>query len=98
MTAILADGLVKEALGESRTLKQIIADVQATDVPRLLTIDGEAQIVCLSIATYQSLLDRIELLDSVTGLCQAELEFEHGEDRDAHEAFEELRQKLGVSR
>jgi hypothetical protein len=59
MTAILSDGLVadglidgliKEALDESRTLKQIIADVQATDAPRLLTIDGEAQIVCLSVA------------------------------------------------
>ena len=27
MTAIIADGLVKEALDEARTLKQIIADV-----------------------------------------------------------------------
>jgi hypothetical protein len=40
------------------------------------------------------LLDRIELLDTATGSYQAELEFERGEDQDAHVVFEVLRQNL----
>ena len=105
MTAISHDTLENEALElenvvvhEPRSITQIIADVQATNEPRLLTIDGEPQMVCLSVEAYRALEAKVDYWETVQAIREAEAEFERGEYRPAREAFEELRQKLGVPR
>lgn len=66
--------------------------------PLVLTANNKPDVVLLTSEAYYALLDRIDLLDSVIGMYKAEGEFERGEGRDAHEALEELRQKLGIPR
>ena len=70
---------------------------QATQEPVVVVAGDEAKFVVLNAGAYQALLDRIELLDSVAGLYQAELDFAQGRSRSAREAFEESRQQLGIS-
>ncbi len=89
---------IEETPGEPRPLKDIIADVQATNEPRLQTIGGEPQMVCLSVAAYRAMEAKIDYWETVQAIKEAQAEFDRGEGRDAREAFEELRQKLGVSR
>ena len=84
--------------GEPRPLKEIIADVQATNEPRLLTLGGEPQMVCLSVAAYRTMEAKTDYWETVQAIREAQAEYDRGEGRDAREAFEELRRKLGVPR
>lgn len=80
------------------SIAQLVAQAKATTEPVVLTANGKAELVLLTPEAYGALLDRIDVLDSVIGMYKAEREFDRGEGRDAHEALEELRLKLGVPR
>jgi PHD/YefM family antitoxin component YafN of YafNO toxin-antitoxin module len=84
--------------GEPRSLKQIIADVQATNEPILLTIGGEPQVVCLSVEAYRALEAKVDYWETVQAIREAEDNFERGDYRPAREAFEELGRKHGILR
>ncbi len=80
------------------SIEQLVAQAKATSEPVVLTTNGKAELVLLTPEAYEALLDRIDVLDSVIGMYKAEREFDRGEGRDAREALEELRLKLGVPR
>lgn len=80
------------------SVEQLVAQAEATSEPIVLTTNGKAELVLLTPEAYEALLDRIDVLDSVVGMYKAEREFDRGEGRDAREALEELRLKLGVPR
>ena len=108
MTAIIAENTPAElediedmeeivtVLGEPRPLKDIIADVQATNEPRLLTIGGEPQMVCLSVAAYRAMEAKIDYWETVASLHVAEKQFDRGESRSAREALTELGRQHGI--
>ena len=83
---------------EPRSITQIIADVQATNEPILLTIDGEPQMVCLSVEAYRALEEKADYWESVQAIKKSQAEFDRGEFRPAREALEELGRKHGILR
>lgn len=82
--------------GEPRPFKDIIADVQATNEPRLLTIEGKPQMVCLSVAAYRAMEAKIDYWETVASLYKAEKQCERGETRSAREALTELGRQHGI--
>ena len=96
MTAV--SNKVVLAAREPRSITQIIADVQATNEPILLTIDGEPQMVCLSVESYRVLEDKANYWETVASLHKAEEQCDKGESKPAREFFEEFRQKHGIPR
>ncbi len=84
--------------GEPRPLKDIIADVQATNEPRLLTIEGKPQMVCLSVAAYRAMEAKIDYWETVQAIREAHEQSERGEVRPAREALEELGRQHGIFR
>lgn len=104
MTAIVTEplqteaGQAEQAMDEPRTLKQIIAEVQATGEPLLVTMEGKPQFVAMSVEAYQALQDRIEHWENVASLYKADAEGDYSRDKPAREFFEEFRQKHGIPR
>lgn len=75
-------------------MEQVNTDTE----PLILTSDNKPDVVLLTLEAYQALLARIEHWESVAAIRQSQLQFARGEGRDAREAFEEQRQKLGIPR
>ena len=75
-----------------------IEQAQNSDEFVLLAEGEEPKLVLQSVSGYQSLLDRIEHLENVIALYQAELQSERGQVQPAREALEELGRKHGFLR
>ncbi len=104
MTAIVTEPVQTEPIqaeqvaSEPRTLNQIIAEVQATGEPLLVTIEGKPQFVALSVEAYQALQDRAEHWENVAAVQKSLLQSERGQALPAREALEELGRRHGLLR
>ena len=81
-----------------RNTKEYIAQLSESHEPVVLTVNGKAALIVQDAASYQELLDELELARSVRSVKQGIGEFARGEDLNAKEGLEQLRAKHDISR
>jgi PHD/YefM family antitoxin component YafN of YafNO toxin-antitoxin module len=59
-------------------------------------VNGKAAAVVQDAESYQKLIDRLELLESVTKIRQSINEFKQGEGMPLNQAFAEFKEKYGI--
>lgn len=79
-----------------RGAKAFLARLKETKTPMVLTVNGKAAAVVQDAESYQELLDRLELLESIAGIRKSIEEFEQGEGMPLKEAWKQLREKYGL--
>jgi prevent-host-death family protein len=79
-----------------RGAKAFLGKLKETKAPMVLTVNGKAVAVVQDAESYQQLLDRLELLESIAGIRKSIEEFERGEGMPLKEAFQQLREKYGL--
>lgn len=81
-----------------RNTKQYVQQMEESEKPLVLTVNGEAQLVVQDAKAYQKLLDRLEYAESVAALREGIQEIEQEQGVPAKQALEGLRRKHGISR
>ena len=79
-----------------RGAKAFLAKLKETKTPIVLTVNGKAAAVVQDAESYQQLLDRLELLESMAGIRKSIEEFDQGKGMPLKEAFQQLREKYGL--
>ncbi len=79
-----------------RGAKAFLARLKETKAPMVLTVNGKAAAVVQDAQSYQQLLDRIELLESIAGIRKSIEEFEQGEGIPLKEAWEQFQGKYDL--
>lgn len=79
-----------------RGAKAFLAKLKETKTPIVLTVNGKAAAVVQDAESYQQLLDRLELLESIVGIRKSIDEFDKGEGMLLREAFQNLQEKYGL--
>jgi PHD/YefM family antitoxin component YafN of YafNO toxin-antitoxin module len=77
-----------------RKTPEFVVQLKKTRSPLVLTVNGVAELVVQSAESYQTLLDRLEYLETVAGACQGLVELADGKALPAIPALEELRLRL----
>lgn len=80
-----------------RNTKQYVQQMEESEKPIVLTVNGEAQLVVQDAKAYQKLLDRLEYAESVAALREGIQEIEQGRGIPAKQALRELGRKHGIS-
>jgi len=82
-----------------RNAKEFIAQMQESHKPIVLTVNGKAALVIQDAASYQALLDELDIERSAATIRQRMQQFaKDGVDYDAKEGLERLRGELGIQR
>ncbi len=85
------------ALSEfQRNTKLYVSQMQKSEKPIVLTVNGEARLVVQDAKAYQKLLDRLEYIETVAALKQGIGEIETGKGVSAKEALLGLREKYDI--
>lgn len=79
-----------------RSAKAFLTTLKDTQAPIVLTVNGKAAVVVQDAESYQRLLERVELLESLAGIRKSLDEFDQGRGIPLDEAFQELRQKYDI--
>ena len=79
-----------------RGAKAFLVRLKETKAPMVLTVNGKAAAVVQDAESYQQLLDKVELLESIVGIRKSIEEFEQGEGMPLKEAFQQLQKKYGL--
>lgn len=79
-----------------RSAKTFLTTLKETQAPIVLTVNGKAAVVVQDAESYQRLLERIELLESLAGIRKSLDEFEQRQGIPLDEAFGQLRQKHDI--
>ncbi|MGH1395848.1 MAG: type II toxin-antitoxin system Phd/YefM family antitoxin [Trichormus sp.] len=79
-----------------RGAKAFLARLKETKAPMVLTVNGKAAVVVQDAESYQQLLEKIELLESIAGIRKSIEEFEQGEGMPLKEGWKQLREKYGL--
>jgi len=79
-----------------RGAKAFLTKLKETKTPMVLTVNGKAAAVVQDAESYQELLNRLELLESMTGLRKSMEEFEQGKGMLLKEAWKQLQEKYGI--
>lgn len=84
-------------LAEFQQEAPALLDKFKTDkTPIILTVDGQAKAVVQDADSYQQLLDKIDLLESLAGIRTSIEEFEKGQGIPLKQAFEQFQQKHDI--
>ena len=85
------------SLSEFQQQAPALLDKLKTDkTPIVLTVDGKAKAVVQDADSYQQLLDKIDLLESLAGIRTSIKEFGQGQGVPLKQAFEQLQQKHDI--
>ena len=79
-----------------RGAKAFLARLKETKEPMVLTVNGKAAAVVQDAESYQQLLDRIELLESIAGIRKSIEEFQQGEGIPLKEAWKQFQEKYDL--
>jgi prevent-host-death family protein len=79
-----------------RSAKTFLTTLKDTQAPIVLTVNGKAAVVVQDAESYQRLLERIELLESLAGIRKSLDEFDQGLGIPLDEAFHQLRQQHDI--
>jgi PHD/YefM family antitoxin component YafN of YafNO toxin-antitoxin module len=80
----------------NRNTKQAIRRLKKSGQPEVLTVNGEAQVIVQSAASYQKLLEDAELSRSLAVLRKSLSEAKQGKGRPARDVLRELAAKAGI--
>jgi len=80
-----------------RNTSDFIEQMKQTRQPIVLTVNGKAEIVVQDAAAYQKLLDKIEYLETITGIKEGLKDVEVGQTYSLEEFKQEMQQKHGIS-
>ena len=81
-----------------RHVKEYIERLKKNKGPLVLTINGRAALVVQNVESYQTMLERLERIETADAIKQGIDEFSRGKGLPARLALEKLRLKHGVSR
>ncbi len=79
-----------------RNTKLYVEQMQKSEKPIVLTVNGEARLVVQDAKAYQKLLERLEYIETVAALKQGIGEIEAGKEVSAKEALQSLREKYDI--
>ncbi len=79
-----------------RSAKSFLTTLRETQAPIVLTVNGKAAVVVQDAESYQRLMERIALLESLAGLRKSLDEFEQGKGVPLEKAFQDLRSQHGI--
>ena len=79
-----------------RGAKAFLARLKETKAPMVLTVNGKAAAVVQDAESYQQLLERMELLESIVGIRKSIEEFDQGQGMPLKEAWKQLQEKYGL--
>ena len=79
-----------------RGAKSFLSTLKETQAPMVFTVNGKAAVVMHDAESYQRLMDRMELLESLVGIRKSLDEFEHGQGIPLDRAFQQLRDKHDI--
>ena len=77
---------------------QFLKEIKKTKRPVVLTVNGKAAAVVQDAESYQRLLDSAARADVYEAIRQGLDDVVHARSRPAHQVFDELRRRHGVSR
>jgi prevent-host-death family protein len=81
-----------------RNAREFVVNLQESGQPIVLTVNGKATLVIQDAASYQALLDELEVQKSASIIGERIKQFAiDGIDMDAKEGLEALRGELGIS-
>ncbi|MCE2718459.1 MAG: type II toxin-antitoxin system Phd/YefM family antitoxin [Dolichospermum sp.] len=75
-----------------RGAKMFLDKLKETKSPIVLIVNGKAAAVVQDAESYQTLIDRLELLESVANIRQSINEFRQGEGMPLNQAFAEFKE------
>lgn len=73
-----------------------VEDLKKGDQALVLTINGSAELAVMSAATFQRVLEKLDLLDSLRAVRRGIEQADRGESRPASEVLDELRHSVGL--
>ncbi|HLP87390.1 MAG TPA: type II toxin-antitoxin system Phd/YefM family antitoxin [Nostocaceae cyanobacterium] len=79
-----------------RGAKMFLDKLKETKSPIVLTVNGKAAAVVQDAESYQKLIDRLELLESIAKIRQSINEFEQGEGVPLNQAYAEFKENYGI--
>ena len=79
-----------------RGAKAFLARLKETKAPMVLTVNGKAAAVVQDAESYQQLLERMELLESIVGIRKSIEEFDRGQGVSLKEAWKEFQEKYDL--
>ncbi|MEM8806146.1 MAG: type II toxin-antitoxin system Phd/YefM family antitoxin [Cyanobacteria bacterium P01_G01_bin.38] len=79
-----------------RGAKAFLEKLKASKSPIVLTVNGKAAVVVQDADSYQALLDRMELLESIAGIRKSIDEFDKGKGISLNQAFQQLQEKYDI--
>lgn len=80
-----------------RNTKRYVSQMQESEKPIILTVNGQAQLVVQDARAYQKLLDRLEYIETVAALREGIVEIESGKGVDVDNALKTLKEKYDIS-
>ncbi len=91
--------------GESHSLTDFllnhashVARLKETKAPEVLTVNGRAEVIVQDAASYQSMLDRLDHVETVSAIREGMESAERGELKPADQVLDEMRAKFGLPR
>jgi prevent-host-death family protein len=91
-------GEVRSVTEFQRNLREYVGRLKEKKSPLVLTVNGRAELIVQSAASYQALLDRLERAETVAAIRQGMEQFERGEGIPLKQAERRLRKRHGFSR
>lgn len=79
-----------------RNAKTHLKQMKKTGHPRVLTINGKAELIVQDAKSYQKLLDAVERLEAIEGIQRGLASLQRGEGRPVEDALEALRKKYEI--
>jgi PHD/YefM family antitoxin component YafN of YafNO toxin-antitoxin module len=80
-----------------RNHKEHIARIKKTGDPEILTINGKAEIVMVDAESYQSIISKIQQIETIEAIRIGLKAAENGEMKPAEQVFREMKSKYGIS-
>ena len=81
-----------------RNTTKFIKRLVETGHPLVLTVNGKAELVVQDVASYQRILERIDVGQAIEGIQRGLEDVEHGRTQPADEAFERIRAEHDIPR
>jgi len=75
-----------------------VARLKKTRAPKVLTVNGRAEVVVQDAASYQLMLERLRHMETLAAIQEGMASAERGELKPAAQVFDEMRAKYGLPR
>jgi prevent-host-death family protein len=79
-----------------RNTNELVARMEASGNPMVLTVNGKAKMVVQDAESYQKLLNKIDEAQAVAGIRRGMLDVDTGRTEPALDAFAEIRRKRRI--